>query len=141
MKSLTFNRNSWHFKLALFGDRRRTPDDLCTYIRYVIYGFFEILAITIMSAIMIAGLSYAFWDAVFAIGFSLYYGIMLIYGGTWVTIIIFSILCFIAFIVWMHSLGVFTSIKESIPTLKEDSFVRQAYKSHKEKYCAKIDFK
>lgn len=156
MKALNFNKNSWHFKLVtklqlyeapyerdVWGDGsyiRTCGDsaDICTYSKTVVLALFLVsFMITIfflVSMIMIHAL------------FGIYFSILL---ERW----LFSELGNIG--VGLVSLGtgifMFTMLIEKIKNFQEnnrykvkssksDSFVKNAYKSWKNKFCVPINF-
>lgn len=137
MKSLTFNKDSWHFLLAynLAGYRPfdcATGDndcgDICTYSKHVMSG----LVILALAGILIALIGFVVAHILFGIWFS----IML---GTW----FFSDLAMFAMLL-TGVLGILSAIiifeESSTYHNRFDSFVTHAYKSWKEKFCVNINF-
>ena len=146
--NLTFNKSSWHYKLAMFGsfnDWRDDEHNICAYTRAFIKGCLQSLLIAV--GIAIAG--YAFWCAVFGIAFSLWYGVSLFNeaGIAGVAIIIFGLLL-VAFIMVSQALAE-RSIRRRNEEYnnpkkprqkKPDSFIVNAYKAWSQKFCVKLEF-
>lgn len=133
MKTLQFNRNSWHFKLVnkVFGYSAYDNYDICSYTRTVL---FSLLILAVFGTI-IALLAYL-------IGDFLGYLIATIVNFTLIepepTAAAVIIILFIASMIG----GVSLIYKASCRTLEKvsDSFIAESYKSFKGKYCAKIKF-
>ena len=72
---LTFNTNSLHYQLALLGGLSKYDDDsnICEYTRHVFFGSLFALVIGLIIAFIGMVLSHM----LFAIGFSLVYGILI----------------------------------------------------------------
>ena len=133
MKTLKFNRDSWHFKLVntLFGYSVYEISNICSYTRAVLFSLFLVTLVAILIAF-----------GVFLIGDFLGYLIASILNFTFIepegTAIAVMMILFISSIVGIAFLiGKFSS-----RTLEKvsDSFIGEAYKSFKGKYCAKIKF-
>jgi len=139
MKNLTFNRNSWHYRLAekyppnLSRDEAR---DLCTYVRYVIRGIFVVgfligaTSYLSASAIMLPLMSYLIeghidLPEIFIPG-------LLIFLGLIICFIVISLFAGLAYLFY-------TSISKQY--IAKDSFIVTAWKSFKEKTCFLISFK
>ena len=133
MKTLQFNRNSWHFKLVntLFGYSVYEIPDICSYTRAVLFSLFLVTLFAILIAF-----------GVFLIGDFLGYLIASILNFTFIepenAAIVVMMLLFISSIFGIgYLIGKFSS-----RTLEKvsDSFIAESYKSFKGKYCAKIEF-
>jgi hypothetical protein len=157
MNSLTFNKDSWHYKIAtkVVGYRPRNDDDwyegasdnndMCTYTRHVMG------ALLLISVGIALGL-YAFYalvEVILGIAFSLMY-------WSWM----FSSLGAVGF-VFLSIVSAAYGIKTLVNRINEsrlmnrreyfkhrlngivkpDGFIKNAYKSWKEKYCVRIEFK
>ncbi len=158
MKSLTFNKSSWHYLLAtkignydpprkyedsdeLYGD----SGDICTYTRHVLLGA---LLLTLVGVI-IACVGFALWHFIFGIIFSLLCGCYMFSDLGTIVLVVGSIFAL--------SVGFFKSVKAigewnynrkmdkrknyvNRPP-KPDGFMKHAYKSWKGKFCVQIEFK
>lgn len=133
MKTLQFNRNSWHFKLVnkIFGYSVYQINDICSYTITVLFS----LLILALFGTIIAFLAYL-------IGDFLGYFIATIVNFTLINpepaaaavMIILSIVSIINVIILIGNSSSRTLDKIS------DSFIVESYKSFKGKYCAKIEF-
>lgn len=141
MKSLTFNKNSLHYKLARLGGVSQWDDtDICAYTRNVLMG--------ILWSVVIVGLftfaSACLIDLLFGIVFSIIYQTMLFTPMAYATMMFIGVLSvkgFICFCQYQH--GKWKMEKRNAPQTPKvpDGFLKAAYKSHKEKYCVRVDFK
>ena len=132
MKTLTFNKSSWHYTIANFGGFDKWDDqDLCTYTRKFISGIFKSIIIVLCIALFGYGIS----DAILGIIFSIITGTMLIGESGLFTI--YLICCFVFFIGVYLVTGTIMELT-SKRSHKSDGFVTNAYKGWKEKYCIKI---
>jgi uncharacterized membrane protein YdbT with pleckstrin-like domain len=134
VKTLNFSKTSWHFCIAtkLGGYvAHYDADDICTYSKHFMIGLVTMFAI----AMGIAILGFLAWNFIFGVIFSLVYWTWLFNDLAY--IVIFAI---IGLIFTCLLIGGSWWIVYGEPMIKQDSFVRNAYKSWKEKYCIKIDF-
>ena len=133
MKTLQFDKNSWHYTIAKFGGFNGWSDhDLCTYTHKFMKGLFFSAIIGIFIAIVGFGLS----NLVFGIIFS-------IIAGTWVTTEVGNVF---GLILLLLSLFVAVGVSaekymesRKLRLRKPDGFVKNAYKGWKEKFCIKIN--
>lgn len=137
MKTLKFNINSIHFKLANFAgyDKYETPD-LCTYIRYVILG-------VVLCAASIAFGSFLFTPVVFgitAIIVSFMWGFSVLDEGAWIGIL-FMLIPITLFLAYKSKKFVQCIVQTQKKPPSTDNFLISAYKSVKYKYCVRIEFK
>jgi hypothetical protein len=59
MKSLTFKKDSWHYKAAMFVfDSWQIPNDLCGYVRHVIWGGLMFILLMSFCAALACGVGY-----------------------------------------------------------------------------------
>lgn len=135
---LTFDSKSLHYKLALLGGLSEYDDDsnICEYTRHVMFGMVIVLLIGLLIAFMGTILA----NMLFAIGFSLTYG-MLIFSEAAIAGFIVSTIGAIWFGIWkLHDAADEYRRNTRHEPKKPDGFVKHAYKSWKEKYCVKIEF-
>lgn len=130
---ITFNRNSWHFRLATtYGPMYRWEHttDICRYTRSVFFGLLLVLVIT-------AGLGLITWGLV-DMGLWLYF----LFNGYLLEPIGPAIIIFASILVGLVVGTVFLGF-EVIQTvnISTPSFVKQAYYSWKDKYCSRVEFK
>ena len=131
MKTFELKKKSWHYFLANFGSERvYSHTDICAYIRYVIYGTFWFI---------IMGGAGAFFSGcvLFSIG-NLFSWLFLGYELEKMTVGVFTM--FSAFFM----MGLFLVGKDTIQHKMRDGepgFVRLAYRSWKDKFCAKVELK
>jgi hypothetical protein len=134
MKTLQFNRNSWHYKLVnkVFGfnaDYDRA--DICSYTRKVLLAMFMIVvfAVAVLLVTYLAG-NFIGYIVASIINFTIInpdpepviVGTLLIIGT-----------CF-----WLAP--IIANKTHRVSDKISDSFICEAYKSFKGKYCAKIEF-
>lgn len=129
---VTFNTNSWHYKLAStytsFSPYIHT--DICSYTRKVVLSFFSLAMIALASVFIGWGIiDVALWAWFFYHGYFL--GLM---GPGIVTISLSIAVLIIAGDTLLSSL-------RHYKTQKEPGFIRKAYRSWKDKYCVKVEFK
>lgn len=137
MKSLEINTNSWHYKLATLVGYRSwgQGSDICTYTRKVMLGILLILLIT--AAYTLA--TFILVDIVLGLIFSAIAGMWLM--GQLGSVVLLSCAMVGTFI------GMFVGMGYSIEryneynrTARPDGFIKEAYKSWKDKYCLKLTF-
>jgi len=163
MKSLTFNKNSWHFYLATrlggyvapypymdrYGKRGFGGDkgDICTYTQYVLKGMSGLMFIFALSYV----LSICIVEMVFSIAFSIYYQADLfsnIGAGATIFTVLSSIACGISLIVSniieknSNKRYAAQLAAENNPerVVAPDGFIKHAYKSWKQKFCVQVNF-
>lgn len=130
MKEFKFSRKSWHYRLANFGsDRVWRDDDICNYIRSVIAGAILFVGMLIMLFLL----------GTLAI-FSVYNAIeWLFFGGELLppTILFFGVVGGLGLIA---ACAIFLDWRRTHHVEKEPGFVGLAYRSWKNKFCAKVSF-
>lgn len=140
MMEFTLSKNSWHYRIANFGERRVRPEwdegnDICSYIRCFLRGFGTLLAAAAFFILGATWIGYSFFDlGAFILGYNdvimppttIFFGTILILavgGGI------------AAFREWLESLPK-TEKPERPPT-----FVELAWTKVHDKTCAKLNFK
>lgn len=133
MKTLKFSKNSWHYKLARFGDEfsERNLSDICSYTRAFLWGtFLFLLFVTFMLGI------------IFIHGEAIGYVAAMIAQGTFIEPDTLAGICLILygalFTIWFFTRA-FIIVTEH--KFKEDNFVVNAYHSFKDKYCVRVEVK
>jgi hypothetical protein len=138
MKAFTLNSDSWHFRLANYGERRIWSDeetDICEYTRAVLKGALTMFALGLFIALM------AFW-----VSASLYNIFELVFKDgvefqPWT--VIFLTLSFALMVT--TGIVAFKEWYEKRPRKdepeQEPGFVKLAYRKFKDKTCARIEFK
>lgn len=129
MEPLVFNRNSWHFWLANFGDTRvygRT--DICSYIRSVTIG------LCLVTLIAFLGAGFAAWVILSAIDIynTLMYGVVLTESAKALLLFLTSMIALIGFILLMA--GAFV-LNDRNP----NNFVSAAYTKFKTRTCRPVE--
>jgi hypothetical protein len=146
MKTLKFNKNSWHYKLAeaagyspaaeldeVTGEWSYKTGEICSYSRYV-GSWFLMAAFLLMLAYLAMHITVNF---LFGVVFSIMYMTMLFNGAGFVGLFIFCIASAFA----IAALVINWAKKSTQKTLDNpDSFIGNAYRSWKDKFCAKIEF-
>ena len=147
MKALTFNKTSWHFRLAKMAgykvpyydeywrEARGDNADICTYSKHVMGGLLALAGTGIVIAIIGFLLSHILLGIYFSLKLGMWFfsdvavGTMLVIGICSVSFGIVSIFT------WNNDRKRSTEYRN-----RPDGFVKHAYKSWKEKFCVKINF-
>lgn len=139
MKTLTFNANSVHHKLAVFGNLNEyRSTDICTYTRSVLWGLFKFLGCVLLSLVLVVFASTALVEVVLSVVFSLYTGTFMFSELGLATAIVLVVV------------GIFVGVKFTYDKIgehsndprsnKPDGFIKSAYRSFKGKYCVRVTF-
>lgn len=136
MKPFELSTNSWHYKLANFGDRRAgyDEDDICSYTRAVLAGGFWFL----VTALFLIGMGSFYVFAVMNflgwmfLGYFLEPATVLLLGFT--VALIVSVAGAVMYREWNDN-------RVDEPSDAEPGFIRLAYRRFKEKTCARVVFK
>lgn len=134
MKTLTFNRKSWHAKLAKVAGYDFYHGDVCSYTRHVLGG--SLLAAFLAAAAFVV--SFLAIHMLLGIAFSLWYGIFLFTDAGVFGLMIGSV---IGLITAAHYLNEKLKERRWETRNKPDGFVKNAYRGWKDKYCTKIEFR
>ena len=144
MKTLNFNKNSIHFRLANMYDDFDCNDDhdLCSYTKYVLCGF--------VLSLMVLALGIGAWhllvSTVLAVVFSIMYGTLIydvsaLVGGTFISFaLFFTIHDFSSNYLDERRCARKKKVRELGLPPKPDGFLVNAFKSWKEKYCVRVTF-
>jgi hypothetical protein len=134
MKTLKFNRDSWHYKLVniVFGfNANYDRADICSYTRKVLLAMF---VVTLIAVIILFGIYLA--------GNFIGYIIASIINSTIIDpdpeFVIVGTLLIIGTCFWLAP--IIANKTHRVSYKISDSFIGEAYKSFKGKYCAKIEF-
>lgn len=129
----TFNKNSWHYRLAtVYGPMYFFQDevDICTYTRYVCLGLLaSFITLGLLAVNSVGLLDLGLW-----LYFN-YLGYEVDFIGPAMFPIIFLLVGFIFGLVWIIS-ALYGEVRTSTP-----SFIKQSYYSWKDRYCFKVRFK
>lgn len=135
MKPLVFRKGSWHYKLAsitrnldIFGNDM----DICSYTKAVFAGILVIL----IAALIIALAGHLFFHMVFGVITSIVMGQIILTESAVIGIIA---ICLALVIYGIDSLLTWSERRRFAPR-KPDGFVKNAYKSWKDRYCFKVTF-
>lgn len=130
MREFKFSRKSWHYRLANFGgDRVWRDDDICNYIRSVISG-----------SILFFGMSLMLLAFATLAAFSVYNAIEWVFFGEELlpyTILFFGVIGGLGLIA---ACAIYLDWRRTHRVEKEPGFVGLAYRSWKNKFCAKVSF-
>ena len=131
MKTYKLKKDSWHYWLASFGDdwRMHNVDDICSYIRAMIVGLFQLLFV----AVVISAIGGAI---LYSIG-NLFSWLFLGYQLSQLTIMVFALL--VGIIGTAIVISVIEASKNTVKTT-EPGFVRLAYRRFKQKTCSLVEF-
>ena len=132
MKELVFNKKSWHYWLATFGDDTRVNphgDDICNYIRSVFIGTYWLLIMTWVCAFISSAVLYSIGN--------LFSWMFLGYELAKVTVGVFTILG--GFTLMILFMAYNELLQEKIRDT-EPGFVRASYRKFKDKTCFYIKF-
>ena len=153
MQAHTLSSNSWHFWLANWGSIRVRQDeqvDICSYIRKVIAGTFNMIGVGIVSSILIGGF-------LLCMGSMAYWVYSCISQLTWITpqpqdllgmaVVIAVGIAFAKerFEQYMDERALRKSIEKMDDVMfhkeREPGFMSLAYRKFKSKTCFKLQFK
>lgn len=130
MKTIELKRKSWHHWLANFGDKRiYETTNICEYTRCVLIGTFLFLLSVVVSSLSTGAV-------LFTIG-NIFGWLFLGYEFHNVSVIVTSTFTCIVLMFFI----IVGRAKLIHQVDKEPSFVRLAYRSWKEKYCARVELK
>ena len=144
MKTLNFNKNSIHFRLANMYDDFDCNDDhdLCSYTKYVLCGFVLSMIILFFGTIV----WYILVSTVLGIIFSLAYGVLLFNQAGFLGAVVIAFLLFLSLVTFgkyiyrKYRNSKNKNNKELGLPPKPDGFLVNAYKGWKEKYCVRVTF-
>jgi hypothetical protein len=130
MKTLTFNRKSWHYWVASFGNEYRCNrvNNICDYTRKFMGGLF----LLILAFTTFCGGVYVLADF-FAWMVACIVNMVLIIPNMATEFIIILIALSVSFIAIVY---VIDTVRNH-----EDTFIYNAYRSYTDKYCIRVNFK
>ena len=131
MKTFELKRKSWHYWLANFAEERVwLHADICSYIRSVLVGTFWFSVMAFTASVVAGFVLYAFGN--------LFSWLFLGYQLSDVTTIVFSTIfgLLLVFVFLISGEKIHYKLRDSEP-----GFARLAYRSWKDKFCAKVEFK
>jgi hypothetical protein len=148
MRELTYSTKSWHYQLADNVGYRPERDwdtgernfgDLCSYWRHVVGGMLLIAFLMVL----FTGVAWVSVNFLFGLVFSAIYGVWLVNTAGEIALFFLTVGAFLLLLfkgipmMWMS----FQRYRYNHPRpKKEDGFVKEAYKSWKEKTCVKVKF-
>jgi len=140
MKTIEINQMSWHYKLANFAvtnyDLEYRCNDVCDYTRKVLFGAFVFLIACVCGIMASVMFVWMFADTLAWIVASIVQG-GFIYPNP-PTIALLVVLALFTVIGALYSIPKgFAAINRTV----DIPFVKTAYRSWKDKWCAKIEFK
>lgn len=138
MKSLKFNRKSWHYELAKHGGYDDSyKSDICEYTKAILKGIFSLFILLSAFALI----TFVVIDMAFGIVFSIISGMWLmgVAGMTGIVILVLGSFVFSLFAISEY-IGNWNAGRRYKASGQPDSFVTHAYKSWKNRFCAKITF-
>jgi hypothetical protein len=140
MKTLTFNRKSWHYQFADKGGYWPRQDlegnyvgDICEYTVAVIKFFLVFIMLAAVGTLVAIPIVHM----LFGIIFSLWYGVFLMTEVGMVGVALTVAMLCVGLMLW--SIMAWQDRKQRLVN-GNDSFMSNAYRSWKEKYCVKITF-
>jgi uncharacterized membrane protein len=132
MKTLTFKENSWHHRLAKMGGFDWSCGDICSYTRKVMMGALGAILVSALALILL----YLAVHMVMGIGFSLWYGMFLFTDAGFAGLVVVSIVSLVTGIFFLSDRLQKYNLENQY---NDPGFVKTAYRSWKEKYCARIE--
>ena len=133
MEPITLNANSWHYKLTSFFDIPYDRD-ICSYTRAVLKSLLLVTIIGGLAMFAAAALTdQAVW-LVFCIKYHMW-----IYPNQWAQVGSLMAIVVGVFVGVIFSLLMLLEYRDNNP--KPDGFIKVAYKSFKEKWCAPVVIK
>lgn len=140
MKSIELKKDSWHYHVATGYSSLREWEtentDICSYTRYVLKGMFFIALIIIAASIILAPIVHLLVGIVVGLA----YGAVMLSPFSMIGLLIIAISVIIGILIgsllWYEDRN-----KYKVKVKKPDGYVKLAYKSWKEQYCARVEFK
>lgn len=132
MKTVTINRNSWHFWLAgqwAFGANEAS--DFCTYLRWVALGATKVLFLAIIGIVSAALVGWVIGDFLGWLIAGLLHGFV----EPWVALV------FLYFMLGGVLVGAFLGARAAAPVVADHSpaFLRNAYWILKDRVCYRVE--
>lgn len=141
MKSLTFNKSSWHYTMAHaagFEPGNDNQGDICEYTKAVL----KCSLAALFCAAVFAGVSFLLVHLILGIAFSLWYGVwmMTVWGEATIMVLVIGTFVVTLFfgVEWLIK---WNRNRKYNKEDKPDGFIKHAYRSWKEKYCVQVTFK
>ena len=141
MKTVKFNKDSWHYKLAEEVDSYYPSEDadLCSYIRTVMKSIFIVALMATLVGALFTGMSILAVHAIFGVVYSIIYKTFMFTEPGVVGLIFLAIATIVGSVKFAT---IYVSNMPSSPAKPEkpDGFISTAYGSWKHKYCARVEF-
>lgn len=144
MKSVEFNRKSWHYRLATvyanykevdnWGNINRGELNICAYSQSVFAGFLIVCLITAAGSLVGAMFAdfFAWLFVMYSFGGFIEPGTLAV--GVIVVVLLFSA---VALYVWLSEIKPIGKVIDKI----DNSFIGSAYEAFKDKVCFQVKFK
>lgn len=146
MKQHTLNKDSWHFRLANFGDRRVWADDeidICYYIRKVFGGATAFLALVIFAIIFVVIFGYGYITGAIWLYECISTGVWVapnpVAGLTLGATVVLGLA--LGWVIMLDHINRVRLNARHDGKITEPSFVSLAYSKFKSKTCFRINFK
>lgn len=140
MKELNFKTGTWHYWLANFPERRiyaSVGSDICAYTRAVLSGLLFVTLMTLTIGYLLSLFAYMILYSIGNVIGWLFFGYILESTSVGVLSIVFG------FVLFVFALAYYMDKRDEIFERLEKSepgFIRTAYRSWKDKYCARVKF-
>ena len=134
MKSYTTKQNSWHYKLANFGDENLkyyNSINFCEYLRFMALGIFKFIAMLVFCVSIFCFVAYASYGIILSL-FAWDYTKM-----NMLSMMLVSIFGFFIILYLIKKVNVYL---ENKPQKESNSFAALAYRKFKTKTCFNIEF-
>ena len=137
---MKINKKSWHYRLVKLGDPWDIPDDLCSYVRLLIWNAMGVSSTFALGTFLVV---VGIWSPIHLVLYgipdqqSALYGFSIIGSMVDAGVVVISIIYFLERVREYR----LEHRKDKPPKpIKEPSFIKKAWKGFKEKTCYKIDF-
>jgi hypothetical protein len=147
MKSITFNRNSLHYRLATvygnFSDYRESDRNFCSYSKQVLLGLFKIFIMIICASfLLIPQVIFLIWASVRLTSQQVIsVDDIACVGAMFITIEFLFYLIFLTNKLHEHNIYLKLHVHDINEIITSNpSFIKTWYQSIKDKTCVKIDF-
>lgn len=139
MKPFIINKDSWHHHIAsTFGGWTNCyGEDFCSYVRHVFGGVCLIFLLIVIGSILGTGLIHLVLGAIFS---AIYHAYLFTMAGE-MALVILLLGVGATVILWaFHFVGYLVRLIRKEAEGSTPGFVKQAYRSYKEKYCMDVSY-
>lgn len=143
MTPITIDKKSFHYKLAHGVGYREWHDsnDICSYSRHVVLGGLVGLFVLTMITLLTIFVSYLLVSMGLTLYFAIFHGVLIPDDFALAGFMLLTFAALYLLAIWGYKLisRGYNKVTNIIET-KEDTFVSNAYRAYKDKFCVKLQF-